>query len=99
MSQLTRTTEEQKKRCETINFEIGRILRDTRGAITWRELTNQITGNGPAIISYSTLRRCIMKLPNSCYTTTKILPRLDNTTRIKRLNWAKAFFIFWNEAI
>ena len=54
-SQLTQTTEEQKKCVRHLFLKPEIILRDTRGAITWQEVTNQITGNGPSIISYSTL--------------------------------------------
>ena len=96
--QLNRMAVEHRKRCQTILLDAGQILRRTRGAISWSKLTSQINGAGVPIISKTTLRRHIMKLPQSSYTTTQLLPKLNSSTKNKRLDWAKAFWIFWNQA-
>ena len=89
--QLNRMAVEHRKRCQTILLDAGQILRRTRGAVSWSELTSQINGAGVPIISKTTLRRHIMKLPQSSYTTTQLLPKLNSSTKNKRLDWAKAF--------
>ena len=91
LCELNRTALEQKTRCQTLYLEIGQVLRRTRGAITWRQLTSQINGVGTPVIHWSSMRRHVMKLPQSSYTTTRLLPKLNSGTKKKRLDWAKAF--------
>ena len=98
LCELNRTALEQKTRCQTLYLEIGQVLRRTRGAITWRQLTSQINGVGTPVIHWSSMRRYVMKLPQSSYTATRLLPKLNSGTKKKRLDWAKAFWLFWNEA-
>ena len=81
--ELNRIAIEQRARCQTLLLDIGQILRRTRGAISWSELTSQVNGASTPIISRTTLRRTIMKLPHSSYTTTQLLPKMNTSTKKK----------------
>lgn len=98
LTDLEIEVEELKERCQTIMLEIADVLKITKGSITWRELTRQITGDGVPITNHNSLCRQIMRLPGSSYTTTKLLPKLNKDTVKKRLEWANAFFLFWKIA-
>ena len=57
---------------------IQKVLLKTNGRIAWRRLAAQISGSSPVqIISYWTIMKFVMSLPDSCYQTTRILPKLD----------------------
>jgi hypothetical protein len=90
--------EEHKQRMTTILVDIARVMRWTRGQITWRQLAAEVSGVGPQLIGKDTLQRNIMNLPGSRYTTTKMFPQLSMASVRKRLEWAKAFTVFWQSA-
>jgi hypothetical protein len=50
------------------------------------------------IVSQDTVRRHVMSLPDSTYTTTKLHPLITEATKTKRYVWAKAFWCFWYSA-
>ena len=63
--------------------EIAQVLRRTKGAITWQQLTSSICGVGIPLVGVMTVARYVMNLPGSEYTTTRILPLLNTSTKLK----------------
>ena len=91
-----RGAEEMKQIVASSQDEIGRLLRQTRGQITWRTLADKLSGDGPLIVNKSTVMNFVMSLPDSSYTTTRILPMLTAQTKKFRYEWAKSFHILWH---
>ena len=48
--------------------------------------------------SFVTIRDFVMGLPESQYQTARVLPMLTTQTKLLRLQWAKAFHVFWHGA-
>ncbi len=80
--------------------EIQNALQNSGGSLSWRNLANVVAGAGNLqIVSAETIRRYVMSLPESTYKTTRILPKLDEANKQRRLWWAHQFWIFWNSAV
>ena len=56
--------------------ELGRILRETNGRISWVMLAKKLAGNGPVVANKATVMNWVMSLPGSKYESTRILPQL-----------------------
>lgn len=105
------TPQEERKRCTTqaeewkellgpyLISEITKALHTTSGADSWRQIATLVsdTENLEAL-SYSTIRKHIMALPDSCYKSTRILPKLDEANKQHCYWWAQQFLIFWESA-
>jgi hypothetical protein len=92
--------ESQKRRAVCLVSDIQTVLNRTRGSVTWSETADQLRGGARnlPIVDPETIRKFIMGLPDSCYQTTKIHPKLDEQLRGRRYQFAHAFWIFWSTA-
>ena len=44
------------------------------------------------------IRRFALSLPNSTYQSTRMHPKVDQSCKFRRLQWAIGFWIFWESA-
>lgn len=86
-------------RAANLHNEIATALQATSGSITWQKLEQHLQGQSVVpIISADTIRRHVMNLKGSSYTTNCFLPALNSAQIIKRFHWTKSFWVFWNSA-
>ncbi|KAL7577336.1 hypothetical protein ACA910_002073 [Epithemia clementina (nom. ined.)] len=80
-------------------MELTKALSSTRGSVSWRTVATLIAGSGNLeMISATTIRNFVMSLPESTYTSTKRLPKLDRSNKQRRLWWAQQFWIFFESS-
>jgi hypothetical protein len=80
--------------------EIHKALISTAGSVSWTQVATLVSGTGNLeIISDKTIRQFVMSLPESSYQSTRILPKLDEANRLRRLWWSHQFWIFWKSAV
>ena len=89
------SSEQQKDRCASLLVKIGETLKRIQGGLSWQQLASSIRGTGVPIARSMSIARTIMSLPDSCYTTTRIFPLLNEVTKQKRLEWSLNFWVFW----
>lgn len=68
---LQDTANQHKVRCRDLPYEAGKLLRRTKGRLTWRQITSSLCGDGIQFISHVTLSKAIMSLPKSQYIRTR----------------------------
>lgn len=78
--------------------DVTAVLQRTRGSVTWRRLASEVAGSNIPIACHETMRKFVMGLPDSAYKTTRMHPKLDESCRYRRYQWARGFWIFWNSA-
>ena len=83
-------------RVATASDDIQDVLLKTNGAVTWRELSSQLAGDGVLIAAPNTIRSYVMALPDSQYETTRMQPLLNAQHRMRRFKWARMFHILWH---
>jgi len=95
--QYVQSADELKRRSIFLTAKVGYFLPKTCGRITWRELAKAVSGGAWSVRvwSHTTLLKEVMALPDSCYTVTKLLPKLDWQMIGIRFQWAKAWHVFW----
>ena len=76
-------SEEHKKRCGLLLVDIGTTLKRTRGRLTWQQFASSLCGTGVPVVNHMSIARNIVKLPESCCTTTRIFPLLNEATKKK----------------
>jgi hypothetical protein len=90
--------EDCRRRAIYLLEDVTAVLQRTRGSVTWRRLASEVAGSNIPIASHETMRKFVMALPDSAYKTTRMHPKLDESCRYRRYQWARGFWIFWNSA-
>jgi hypothetical protein len=90
--------EDCRRRAVYLLDDVTAVLQRTRGSVTWRRLASEVAGSNIPIACHETMRKFVMGLPDSAYKTTRMHPKLDESCRYRRYQWAQGFWIFWNSA-
>ncbi len=80
--------------------EIRKALLTTSGAASWRQLATLVSGVGNLeLLGRTAIQEFVMSLPDSSYKSTRLLPRLNQGNKNRRLYWSHQFWIFWQSAV
>ena len=78
-------------RSRTLFDELKGLLLRTKGKITYLALANGLNN----IVSESTVRRFLISQDGFMVRKDRLLPSLDSAAKLRRVEWAETFWIFW----
>jgi len=78
--------------------EVVTVMKQSAGSLAWRQLAADVAGGSVSIASVNAIRKFVMSLPDSTYTTTRMHPKLDEGCKFRRHQWTKGFWLFWKSA-
>ena len=92
-------SKKQNERVKNLWSEAVMVLRQAKGALSWRDLARQLSENGRLsyqVVSHETLRKTFMRNKDFEYKSTKLIPLLTKFHEKKRFDWSQNFFAFWH---
>ena len=71
--------------------DLKKVLLDSKGKVSYRELENQLGG----IINHQSIANFLKTQEGFRLRKDRILPHLDPAAKLRRVNWAKKWWCFW----